>query len=108
MTKKSKDDWMKTRWRPMMGWVYMVTCLFDFVIAPIFWAIQQAVINGKVDGQWQPLTLEGAGLYHLAMGAVLGVAAWSRGQEKMSIYRENLNSVVSTESSSSTEGQEPR
>lgn len=107
MSKKT-DDWMKTRWRPMMGWVYMVTCLFDFVIAPIFWAIQQAVINGKVDGQWQPLTLEGAGLYHLAMGAVLGVAAWSRGQEKMSIYREGVNNIVSAESSSSTEGQEPR
>lgn len=45
--------------------------------------------------QWDPLTLKGAGLFHLAMGAVLGVAAWSRGQEKMSgaseqIY-DNLN-----------------
>jgi hypothetical protein len=33
--------------------------------------------------QWQPLTLIGAGLFHMAMGAVLGITAWSRGQEKI-------------------------
>jgi hypothetical protein len=31
-----------------------------------------------------PLTLQGAGLYHIAMGAVLGVAAYGRSQEKIS------------------------
>ena len=38
---------------------------------------------------WNPLTLQGAGLYHLAMGAILGVAAWSRGQEKITAMRQN-------------------
>jgi hypothetical protein len=33
--------------------------------------------------QWQPLTLQGAGLFHIAMGAVLGIAALGRTQEKM-------------------------
>jgi len=33
--------------------------------------------------QWVPITLQGGGLFHVAMGAVLGVAAWSRGQEKL-------------------------
>lgn len=33
--------------------------------------------------QWNPLTLQGGGLYHLAMGAVIGITAWSRGQEKI-------------------------
>jgi hypothetical protein len=33
--------------------------------------------------QWQPLTLQGAGLYHMAMGAVLGLAAFGRTQEKI-------------------------
>jgi hypothetical protein len=32
---------------------------------------------------WKPLTLEGSGLFHVAMGAVLGVTAWTRGQEKI-------------------------
>jgi hypothetical protein len=30
-----------------------------------------------------PLTLQGAGLYHIAMGAVLGLAAYGRSQEKI-------------------------
>ena len=33
--------------------------------------------------QWQPLTLNGAGLFHIAMGAVLGIAAMGRTQEKI-------------------------
>jgi hypothetical protein len=77
-----KEDWMQSKWRPAMGWLYMLTCAFDFVIFPVLWSILQAVTKAPIT-QWNPLTLQGAGLYHLAMGAVLGVAAWSRGQEKM-------------------------
>jgi hypothetical protein len=33
--------------------------------------------------QWSPLTLQGAGLFHIAMGAVLGIAAFGRTQEKL-------------------------
>jgi hypothetical protein len=29
------------------------------------------------------LTLQGAGLFHIAMGAIIGVAAWGRTQEKL-------------------------
>jgi hypothetical protein len=36
-----------------------------------------------VSSQWQPLTLQGAGFYHITMATVLGITAWSRGQEKM-------------------------
>jgi K+ transporter len=32
---------------------------------------------------WQSLTLQNGGFFHIAMGAVLGVAAWTRGQEKL-------------------------
>jgi hypothetical protein len=78
-----KEDWMNSKWRPMMGWSYMATCIADFVIFPVLWSILQAVQHGNVSSQWNPITLQGAGLYHLAMGAVLGVAAWSRGQEKI-------------------------
>lgn len=80
----SNEDWMNTKWRPMMGWTYMITCIFDFIVAPILWSIAQAISNGGVVAtQWSPLTLQGAGLYHVAMGAVLGITAWSRGQEKI-------------------------
>lgn len=76
-------DWINKKWRPAMGWLYMLTCFFDFVIFPILWSILQAMSKGSVTSQWQPLTLQGAGLYHIAMGAVLGIAAYGRTKEKI-------------------------
>ena len=81
-SEKKKEDWMNSKWRPMMGWLYMATCTFDFVIFPILWSLLQAATKGQIT-QWQPLTLQGAGLYHIAMGAVLGLAAFGRTQEKL-------------------------
>ena len=80
---KKNEDWMNSKWRPMMGWTYMITCVFDFVLAPILWSLTQSLFHGSVQTQWQPLTLQGAGLYHIAMGAVLGIAAYGRTQEKL-------------------------
>lgn len=76
------SDWMSAYWRPAMGWTYMAICICDFIIFPIGWSAMLASIHQTVT-EWQPLTLQGAGLFHMAMGAILGVAAWSRGQEKM-------------------------
>jgi hypothetical protein len=80
---KESSDWINTKWRPAMGWLYMATCFVDFVIFPILWSILQTVQGGQVTSQWQPLTLQGAGLYHIAMGAVLGIAAYGRTKEKL-------------------------
>lgn len=80
---QEKEDWMNSKWRPMMGWMYMIVCSFDFVIAPILWSLLQSFSQGSVQTQWQPLTLQGAGLFHIAMGAVLGIAAYGRTQEKL-------------------------
>jgi hypothetical protein len=82
-SEKKKEDWMNAKWRPMMGWTYMITCIFDFVVAPVLWSLTQSLFHGSVQTQWQPLTLQGAGLYHIAMGAVLGIAAYGRTQEKL-------------------------
>jgi hypothetical protein len=76
-------DWINKKWRPVMGWIYMLTCTMDFVIFPILWSLLQAMSKGSVTMQWQPLTLQGAGLYHIAMGAVLGIAAYGRTKEKI-------------------------
>ena len=87
MTRKPSpifEDWMNRKWRPLAAYTYMITCAFDFVIAPILWSIAQAITQGgAITSQWVPLTLQGAGLYHIAMGAILGISAWSRGQEKI-------------------------
>jgi len=76
-------DWINKKMRPMMGWIYMLTCTCDFVVFPILWSLLQALTHGNVTSQWQPLTLQGAGLYHIAMGAVLGIAAYGRTKEKV-------------------------
>jgi uncharacterized membrane protein len=85
--KKEEEHWMKQYWRPAMGWLYMLMCLMDFVIFPIIammmpiimkaWGIQANYVA------WQSLTLSNGGLIHLAFGAILGVSAWTRGQEKL-------------------------
>jgi len=82
-SEKKKEDWMNNKWRPMMGWMYMVVCMADFVVFPILWSIVQVHGGGEVKAQWQPITLQGAGLFHIAMGAILGIAAYGRTQEKM-------------------------
>ena len=85
-SEKAKEDWMNKKWRPAMGWMYMMVCVFDFVLFPILWAIVQFWETQAANDafrQWNPLTLQGAGLFHMAMGAVLGLAAWGRTQEKM-------------------------
>jgi Holin of 3TMs, for gene-transfer release len=80
---KKNEDWMNTKWRPAMGWMYMLVCIMDFVVFPILWSMVQVVGDGKVESQWVPITLQGAGLFHIAMGAILGIAAYGRTQEKM-------------------------
>ncbi len=82
-SEKKKEDWMNSKWRPMMGWLYMAVCAFDFVVFPILWSLLHAIMHSTTMTQWQPLTLQGAGLFHIAMGAVLGIAALGRTQEKL-------------------------
>lgn len=83
MQGKHYEDWMNRKWRPLMGYMYMFVCLADFFVFPIGWSVLQAMASGTVTMQWAPITLQGAGLFHVAMGAVLGIAAWSRGNEKL-------------------------
>jgi len=81
-SESKKEDWMNSKWRPMMGWMYMLVCMFDMILFPILWSLLQTVTHTPIT-QWNPLTLQGAGLFHIAMGAVLGIAAFGRTQEKL-------------------------
>jgi Holin of 3TMs, for gene-transfer release len=79
---KNNDNWMQTLWRPAMGWMYMLICMLDMAVFPVLWALWQGVNHVPIT-QWNPLTLQGAGLFHIAMGAVLGISAFGRTQEKL-------------------------
>lgn len=83
---RREENWIRTHWRPMMAFVYMAVVIFDFIIGPIFWSIVQ-IYGGSVALQWTPLTLISGGVFHAAMGAVLGISAFSRGQEKVETLR---------------------
>ena len=90
---KKDEDWMQKKWRPAMGWMYMLICTLDMGVFPILWSILQTVQHQTIT-QWQPLTLQGAGLFHLAMGAVLGIAAFGRTQEKIAGTATNIAPVI--------------
>jgi hypothetical protein len=83
-----EEHWMKTFWRPAMGWLYMLICFMDFCVFPML-SMFLPVIERMFGLQmgytpWQSLTLSNGGLIHLAFGAILGVSAYGRTQEKKS------------------------
>ena len=79
----TNTDWVNNKWRPVSGWVYLLICVFDFIIAPVLWSLIQAQAHGVVSTQWQPLTLQGGGLIHVSFGALLGITSWGRSREKL-------------------------
>lgn len=84
---KGNEHWAKSFWRPAMGWLYMIICFMDFVGFPVLTIFLPIIF--KPFGltmpytAWQSLTLANGGLIHIAFGAILGVAAFSRGQDKL-------------------------
>jgi len=94
--------WLRSMWRPLSAVTYLSICIFDFIIAPYFVQAQphdlaeifkyvlqmpveqqsEALAIMYAKGQWQSLTLQGSGIFHIAFGAILGAAAWTRGMEK--------------------------
>lgn len=80
---KESEHWMKSYWRPAMGWLYMLMCFCDFVAFPIISMFLPQFIKGMTYIPWKSITLDNGGLIHMAFGAILGVAAWTRGQEKI-------------------------
>jgi hypothetical protein len=80
--KKEEEHWMKAYWRPAMGWLYMLICFADFVAFPAI-SMFIPIITKLPYVAWQSLSLSNGGLMHMAFGAILGVAAYGRTQEKV-------------------------
>jgi fucose 4-O-acetylase-like acetyltransferase len=83
-----KEDFMTSKWRPMMAISYMAICLFDFMVGPILYNVLQYLNPGQHLEMWQAVTLQGGGLYHLSMGAIIGITAFGRTKEKMAEAKE--------------------
>lgn len=91
---KPEEHWVRAYWRPAMGWLYMLICAMDFVVfpaiamfMPVVYKLSAAITINYV--AWESITLSNGGLMHLAFGAILGVTAWTRGQEKTAMINRN-------------------
>lgn len=100
------NKWYQQVWLPFAAATYIAICIFDFIIMPItvsvhnsrienavFVALEKKDIVSFADGlskanqaqrQWNPLTLLGGGMFHLAFGALLTGGAVTRGFAKKS------------------------
>jgi len=82
----TRGEWMQKYWRPCAAFMYMACCLCDFAVFPIMFTVvqfwEQEAANDAFR-QWVPITLQGGGLFHVSMCAVLGVSAYGRTQEKL-------------------------
>ena len=81
------DDWLQSHWRPLAACVYLAICCFDFIVGPIMFTIFAGYTSTGLL-MWEPLTVQGGGLFHLSFLAILGVASWTRGMEKVERTRE--------------------
>ena len=82
MSYATTEGWLKSHWRPLMAYMYMLICFMDFVGFPLLSMFLPKIIGGTYI-PWKTLTLENGGLIHMAFGAILGISAWTRGSEKI-------------------------
>ena len=92
------EPWFVKYWRPAAGWIYLAICFFDFIVMPLITSHNNLNVDQIVDissrlrpedkltaftqltrkTSWEPLTLQGNGMFHMAFGALLSVASWGR------------------------------
>lgn len=102
-----KEKWFVKYWRPAAAWIYLSICVFDFVAMPLYHLRSQGNLDRIVEismsmrpedqlnalvhlsrkTPWQPLTLGEGSFFHIAFGAILGVAAWTRGRVQQEMVR---------------------
>lgn len=100
--KDDVDDWFNKSWRPAMALLYFFLCVLDYGIRPLTNIIEskkfdlvktveiihelpaatqvQLLQLSKDKEPWPPILNE---FVHVAFGAILGVAAYTRGTEKI-------------------------
>jgi hypothetical protein len=97
---KSFLHWLQKEegWKSLMAVIYAIICIFDFIIVPTFMGMVQKSAVETLDMtqlvlldpavqiqllkslvvQHEPFTLRGAGMFHLAFGALLTGSAISK------------------------------
>ena len=113
-----KEKWFVKYWRPAAAWIYLLICIFDFVLMPLYMAktnlkIEEVMrISSTFEGNeklgaltllmkknsWEPLTVMESGMFHISFGAILGVAAWTRGRVQEANVRAGNGSIEDSSS----------
>lgn len=83
--------WFHNKWRPAIAWQYFIVNIFDFIIGPYTHSIAQYIISTPEKfTQWPPLTLQGGGLYHMAMLSIITTTTWQRSKEKIEAMKTGI------------------
>jgi hypothetical protein len=69
-----KDDKWYWQWRHLCAYLFMAVVAFDFIIMP------------SLFHPWTPLTTQSNGMFFVAFAAILGPAAYTRGQERINRF----------------------
>jgi hypothetical protein len=101
-------------WKVACAVVYLSVCIFDFLIMPVVMTDYvkdidrsevyaqianldnhqaQVALIGKLEYNiqtWEPITLMGGGMFHIAFGAILTGAALKQGQIKTSSVKRSF------------------
>lgn len=102
------ESWYQRSWRPMMAYLYLILCFLDYGVRP---AINFELLNKfnlvevvnnirELDPMVQVQIIETlrndeaippilSEFVHISFGAILGVAAFTRGREKQDRVRES-------------------
>ena len=92
---------MKDKWRFAALIVYLVICVYDFMLVPVYYGIARMDLDladymqylsliedplvqmeylKKLVSQHEPFTLKGGGLFHLSFGAILTASTLTNGK----------------------------
>lgn len=75
-------NWVNSFWRPAAAITYLIINIFDFIVAPVFFAWWSYFTQTSM-GQWTPLTLQGGGVFHISFGAIITMTSFGRTKEKL-------------------------
>ncbi len=74
------------KWKAVAGWLYLIIVCFDFLLAPYGNMALSAYYHFNYV-PWVPLTLQGAGIFHIAFGAIMGVQSWTQGLAQVEMIK---------------------
>jgi hypothetical protein len=111
--KSTKEQVWKQAWRPAAAYLYLAICFADFIGFPVYYMASSRLSDATVVDQalkfkdstaqvevlktlrheqtWTPITTVGGGMIHIALGSIIGVSAWTRGQEKIEIAKQGAD-----------------